>query len=54
MSIEIIEVVGYTSPIAQPHTTEERDALTPTNGLIIYNSTDSEFNFYENDAWVTK
>jgi len=35
-------------------TTGQRDALTPVNGMIIYNTTDNQFNFYENDAWVTK
>lgn len=54
MSIEIIEVVGYTSPVTRSYTTVERDALTATNGLIIYNTTDNVFNFYENGNWVTK
>jgi hypothetical protein len=35
-------------------TTAERDALTAVNGMIIYNTTDNQFNFYENGAWVTK
>lgn len=35
-------------------TTVARDALTATNGMIIYNSTTNAFNFYENGAWVTK
>ncbi len=35
-------------------TTTQRDALTPVNGMQIYNSTTAVFNFYENGAWVTK
>jgi hypothetical protein len=35
-------------------TTAQRDALTPVNGMIIYNTTTNQFNFYENGAWVTK
>jgi hypothetical protein len=35
-------------------TTTQRDALTTVNGMIIYNTTTSQFNFYENGAWVTK
>lgn len=35
-------------------TTAERNALTATNGMIIYNTTTNVFNFYENGVWVTK
>lgn len=35
-------------------TTTERDALTPVNGMIIYNVTANAFNFRENGVWVTK
>lgn len=35
-------------------TTTERNALTPSNGWIIYNTTTNQFEFYENGAWVTK
>ena len=35
-------------------TTTERNALTPANGMIIYNTTTNVFNFYENGVWVTK
>ena len=35
-------------------TTTERDAITsPLNGMIIYNTTDDEFNLYENGSWTT-
>ena len=32
-------------------TTAQRDGLTPTNGMLIYNSTTTKFNKYENGAW---
>ncbi len=34
-------------------TTTERDALTPANGAIIYNTTTSQFELRQNGAWVT-
>lgn len=33
-------------------TTTQRNALTPANGMIIYNSTDNKFQAYENGNWV--
>ena len=33
-------------------TTVERDALTPTDGMIIYNTTDSKFQGRTGVAWV--
>ena len=33
------------------YTTTERDALTPTNGMVIYNSTTSQMEAYDNGAW---
>ena len=35
-------------------TTAERDVLIAVNGMIIYNTTTNQFNFYENGSWVTK
>ena len=33
-------------------TTTERNALTPANGMVIYNSSDNKFQGYENSSWV--
>ena len=33
-------------------TTTQRDALTPTNGMIIYNTTTGKFQGYESGAWA--
>jgi hypothetical protein len=50
-----LDVNSTTGGLIVPRmTTTERDALTPVDGTIIYNTTDSQFNFYENGAWVTK
>jgi hypothetical protein len=35
-------------------TTTQRNALTPVNGMIIYNTSTNQFNFRENGVWVTK
>lgn len=45
----------YVVFLAPNFTTTERDALSGVeNGSIIYNTTTNQFNFYENNAWVTK
>ena len=42
-------------PIRLPNlTTIERDALTPADGMVIYNSTTDIFEYYEDGAWVGK
>ena len=33
-------------------TTAERDALTATNGMVIYNTTNNKFEGYQNGAWI--
>jgi hypothetical protein len=33
-------------------TTTQRDAMTPENGYIIYNSTTNKFQGYANGVWV--
>lgn len=46
---------GGSAIFASPqYTTTQRDALTPSNGWIIYNTTTNQFEFYENGAWVAK
>lgn len=47
------EVDGTTGGILFPRlTTTQRDALTPTNGLVIYNSTSDKLQVYAGGAWV--
>lgn len=45
-----LEVKGYM--IIGGKTTTERDALTPVNGMMIYNSTVHKFQGYANGVWV--
>tara|TARA_R110000823_G_scaffold115491_6_gene238185 strand:+ start:829 stop:1077 length:249 start_codon:yes stop_codon:yes gene_type:complete len=42
----------FTSFIVPNMTTITRDALTPALGMIIYNTTDSKFQGYENAVWT--
>jgi len=50
-----LDVSSTTGAFIVPRmTTAQRDALTAVNGMIIYNLTANQFNFYENGAWVTK
>jgi len=53
---EKLDVVGNikTSGFVQfgSLTTTQRDALTPANGMVIYNSTDNKFQGYENGGWA--
>jgi hypothetical protein len=38
-----------------PHmSTSQRDAMKAFNGMIIFNTSNNQFNFYENGMWVTK
>ena len=41
-----------TALTAPPMTTAERDALSPGNGRIIYNTTTNQTEAYENGSWV--
>ena len=46
---------GSSGVFAAPqYTTTQKDALSPENGWIIYNTTTNQFEFYENGSWVTK
>ncbi len=50
-----LDVTSTTGALIVPRmTTIQRDALTAVNGMIIYNTSTNQFNFYENGAWVTK
>jgi len=37
----------------QTLTTTQRDALSPSNGTVVYNSTDGKFQGYQSGSWVT-
>jgi hypothetical protein len=50
-----LDVSSTTGAFIVPRmTTTQRNALAAVNGMIIYNTTTNQFNFYENGAWVTK
>lgn len=50
-----LDVSSTTGAFIVPRmTTAQRNALTAVNGMIVYNTTNDQFNFYENGAWVTK
>lgn len=50
-----LDVVSTSGGLVVPRLTEvQRNALTATDGTIIYNTTSKEFNFRENGEWVTK
>jgi hypothetical protein len=47
------EVNGTTGAVLLPRlTTAQRDALTPTNGMILYNTTTDKLQAYAAGAWV--
>ena len=51
-----MDVVTTTGALIVPRlTTQERNGIKPpVNGMIIYNTDDNAFNFFENGAWVSK
>jgi len=50
-----LDVSSTTGALIVPRmTTAQRNALTPVNGMILYNTSTNQFNFYENGAWVIK
>lgn len=50
-----LDVNSTTGALIVPRmSTAQRNALSAVNGMIIYNTTTNQFNFYENGAWVTK
>lgn len=46
-----LEIAGSRAVLLPRLTTTQRDALTPTNGHFIYNSTTTQFEGYQNGAW---
>lgn len=47
--------VSNSYPLVMPSlTTVERDLILAKNGMVMYNTTTNQFNFYENGAWVIK
>lgn len=49
----ILDVQGTTGAFMPPRlTTTERDALTPSNGMLIYNTTVGAFQGYASGAWI--
>ena len=51
-SIAQFDVVEAGTVLSAPQmTTTQRDALTPTNGWIIYNTTDNKVQVRENGSW---
>jgi len=50
-----LDITSTTGALIVPRmSTAQRDAMSGVNGMIIYNTTTNQFNFYENGAWVTK
>ncbi len=50
-----LDVASTTGAFIVPRmTAAQRDALTPVNGMIIYNTDADKFNFREGGAWVVK
>jgi hypothetical protein len=47
----VVQVTGSPFRLAS-FTTGQRDALTPVNGDLIYNSSFNKFQGYENGAWA--
>ncbi|MFC1786231.1 hypothetical protein ACFLZA_02575, partial [Candidatus Neomarinimicrobiota bacterium] len=51
----VLDLTSTTGALIVPRmTSEEREGLPTINGSIIYNTTDNQFNFRENGAWITK
>ena len=49
-----LDISSTTGALLIPRmTTTQRNALTATDGMIIYNTTTTAFNFYEDGAWVS-
>ena len=49
-SVTVTKLSGVIA--AGGYTDAERDALTPSNGWIVYNTTSNKFQGYANGSWV--
>jgi len=50
----LLDLTSTTGALLVPRmTTTQRNALTAANGMLVYNSTTTAFNKYENGAWAT-
>lgn len=48
-----LDITSTTGALLLPRmTTTQRDALTPANGMLIYNTTLNKFQGYENSTWM--
>jgi len=50
--LEIAEVTATGFIQFGSYTDAQRDALTPANGMVIYNTTDHKFQGYADGGWV--
>jgi hypothetical protein len=52
--VELVQVPSIADAVEAPQvTTTERDALSPSNGWIVYNTTDGELQAYVGGSWGT-
>ena len=50
----LLDLTSTTGALLVPRmTTTQRDALTPSNGMVIYNTTVAAMQVYQNSAWLT-
>tara|TARA_X000001388_G_scaffold8770_1_gene5399 strand:+ start:267 stop:533 length:267 start_codon:yes stop_codon:yes gene_type:complete len=46
------DLFNYMDRLCAPsYTTDDRDALTAVNGMMVYNTTTNKFQVYENGGW---
>jgi hypothetical protein len=48
----LLDITGNKAVYLPRLTTTQRDALTPANGFVIYNTTVNRFQFYQNGTWT--
>ena len=50
-----LDITSTTGALIVPRmSTAQRDALSASNGMIVYNTSTNEFNFRENGIWVNR